>query len=91
MKRTGIVLMLVVSMFVAMMAISHAGLPAGCVKVRGQVTCTSFEGPGKNQAGVGTTTTEETQGNLENTSPEPQDLDSGSTCKPSKSKGRPCS
>lgn len=47
-----------------------APLPDNCTKVNGTVTCT--EGPGNNQAGVGTST--ETQGNTTNTSPEPQDL-----------------
>jgi hypothetical protein len=65
-------------------------LPDNCTKDKGTVTCTTFDGPGKNQAGVGTTTTNETQGNTSNTSPEPQDLQSGSSCKPPNSQGAPC-
>jgi hypothetical protein len=60
---------------------SAAPLPDNCTKVQGEVRC--FDGPGKNQGGVGTTT--ETQGNTSNTSPEPQDL--GSTCRPPQSEG----
>ena len=70
---------------------AHSGqLPDNCTKVKGTVTCTTFDGPGNNQAGVGTTTTNETQGNTSNTSPEPQDLESGTSCKPPKSQGAPC-
>lgn len=65
-------------------------LPDNCTKVKGTVTCTTFDGPGKNQAGVGTTTIDETQGNTTNISPEPQDLESSETCKPPTSKGTPC-
>jgi len=67
-----------------------APLPDNCTKDRGTVTCTTFEGPGNNQAGVGTTTSDETQGNTENTSPEPQDLESTSSCRPPSSQGAPC-
>ncbi len=43
-----------------------------------------------NQAGVGSTSTQQGQGNAENTSPEEQqDLESGCTAKPPKSKGAP--
>jgi hypothetical protein len=63
---------------------------ADCTKYRGTVTCTSFEGPGNNQGGVGTSSSTETQGNTSNTSPEPQDLQSSSSCNPSSSNGRPC-
>ncbi|MFI7482191.1 hypothetical protein ACH9EU_07210 [Kocuria sp. M1R5S2] len=66
-----------------------APLPDDCTKERGTVTCTTFEGPGKNQAGVGTTTTAETQGNTTNTSPEPQELDSTCETNPAKSQGAP--
>ena len=68
-----------------------APLPDNCTKEQGTVTCTTFDGPGNNQAGVGTTTKDETQGNTKNTSPEPQDLESTETCKPPKSQGAPCS
>jgi hypothetical protein len=67
-----------------------APLPDNCTKDQGQVNCTTFEGPGNNQAGVGTTTNTETQGNTKNTSPEPQDLDQTSSCKPPSSQGAPC-
>jgi hypothetical protein len=65
-------------------------LPANCTKVKGTVTCTTFEGPGNNQAGVGTTTFDQTQGNTTNKSPDPQDLQQGSSCKPPTSNGLPC-
>jgi hypothetical protein len=78
-------------------ALAIAAAPSGaapladnCTKQQGTVTCTTFEGPGNNQAGVGTTTSDETQGNTKNTSPEPQDLQSTQTCKPPKSQGAPC-
>jgi hypothetical protein len=69
---------------------SAAPLPDNCTKVQGQVTCTTFDGPGNNQAGVGVTTINETQGNTTNTSPEPQDLDQSSSCRPPSSQGTPC-
>ena len=70
---------------------SAAPLPSNCTKVQGTVTCTTFVGPGNNQAGVGTTTAAESQGNTTNLSPAPQDLTSTTTCKPPKSQGAPCS
>jgi uncharacterized protein (DUF697 family) len=66
-----------------------APLADSCTKDKGTVTCSTFEGPGKNQGGVGSTTTDETQGNTSNTSPEPQDLSSDCTTNPPKSKGAP--
>jgi len=72
---------------------SAGQLPSNCTKDKGTVTCTTFEGPGKNQGGVGTTTETETQGNTTNKSPEePQDLDDTETCRPPKSAvwGEPC-
>jgi hypothetical protein len=60
-----------------------APLPDNCTKINGTITCT--EGPGNNQAGVGTAT--ETQGNTTNTSPEPQDLTTTQT--PPKAQGSP--
>jgi hypothetical protein len=68
---------------------SAAPLPDNCTKDRGTVTCTTFQGPGKNQAGVGSTTTQQTKGNTKNTNPEPQDLQSGCTTNPPKSQGAP--
>jgi hypothetical protein len=65
-------------------------LPENCDREKGTVTCTTFEGPGKNQAGVGNTTTDETKGNTTNKNPEPQDLaDEECTQSPGKSKGAP--
>jgi hypothetical protein len=69
---------------------SAAPLPDNCTKVQGQVTCTTFDGPGMNRAGVGETTIVETQGNTTNVSPEPQDLDMSETCNPPTSQGTPC-
>lgn len=67
-------------------------LPDNCEKVKGTVTCTTFDGPGKNQGGVGTTTDTETQGNTTNTSPDPQELETTEKCKPPTSAvwGEPC-
>ena len=55
---------------------------SSCTKVKGQWVCTTFEGPGNNQAGVGTTTDTTTQGNQTNFSPEPQGTGTSSSCKP---------
>jgi hypothetical protein len=66
-----------------------APLPDNCERVQGTVTCTTFEGPGNNQAGVGSTETTETQGNTTNKSPEPQDLQDDCTVKPPTSQGAP--
>lgn len=71
------------------MSASAAPLPDNCTKTQGTVTCTTFDGPGKNQAGVGSTSVDETQGNTKNTSPEPQDLDSTCSSNPPKSQGAP--
>ena len=66
-------------------------LPDNCTKDKGTVTCTTFEGPGKNQGGVGETTVAETQGNTTNKSPEEsQDLEDSESCNPPSSNGRPC-
>jgi hypothetical protein len=67
-----------------------APLPDNCTKTQGTVTCSTFEGPGNNQAGVGETTVVETQGNTKNKSPEPQDLEDTESCNPPSSQGRPC-
>lgn len=66
-----------------------APLPDNCTKDKGTVTCSTFDGPGNNQGGVGTTTTEETQGNTTNKSPEPQDLTDDCSWSPPKSQGAP--
>jgi hypothetical protein len=82
-------------MAVSVFGMSGAGaapLPDNCTKVNGTVTCTTFDGPGNNQAGVGETVTDETQGNTKNKSPEEQqDLEGPiETCNPPSSQGRPC-
>ena len=65
-----------------------APLPSNCERVQGEVTCTTTEGPGKNQGGVGTTETTETQGNTKNKSPEEQqDLQDECAKKPPKAQG----
>ena len=51
-------------------------LPEGCEKVKGDVVC--FDGPGKNQGGVGETTN--FQGNATNDNPDPQI--EPNTCRP---------
>jgi hypothetical protein len=66
-----------------------APLPDNCTKDKGTVTCTTFTGPGKNQGGVGSTSSTQTQGNTTNTSPTPQDLQSSCTTWPAKSQGAP--
>ena len=71
-------------------AASAAPLPDNCTKTQGEVTCTTFEGPGNNQAGVGETTTTETQGNTTNKSPDPQELADDEFCNPPNSSGKPC-
>ena len=65
-----------------------APLPSNCTKDMGTVTCTTNEGPGKNQGGVGTTETTETQGNTKNKAPaEQQGLEDECTKKPPKAQG----
>ena len=67
-----------------------APLPENCDRVQGTVTCTTFDGPGNNQAGVGTTDETETQGNTKNKSPEePQDLTDECSWSPPNSQGAP--
>jgi hypothetical protein len=94
MKR--IILMLTVAaLMVAALTISSvsafaAPLPSNCERVNGTVTCTTFEGPGNNQAGVGTTSTSQGQGSPDNTSPAPQKLHGGTSCSPDSSNGKPC-
>jgi hypothetical protein len=66
-----------------------APLPDNCTKQQGTVTCSTFEGPGNNQAGVGTTETTQGQGNPENTSPEPQELEDTCNANPPSSQGQP--
>jgi hypothetical protein len=68
---------------------SAAPLADNCTRDQGTVTCTTFDGPGNNQGGVGSTSTDETQGNTTNTSPEPQDLSSDCSSSPPSSHGKP--
>jgi hypothetical protein len=88
-------IMLVVAALFAMSVVAPAALAApladNCTRTQGEVTCTTFEGPGNNQAGVGSTTTNETQGNTKNKSPEEQQDLSGPDCgtNPEKSQGAP--
>jgi hypothetical protein len=70
-------------------AVFAAPLPDNCTRDHGTVTCTTFDGPGNNQGGVGSTSTTQGKGNADNTSPEPQDLQSGCTYSPPKSQGAP--
>jgi hypothetical protein len=88
-RITNVVVAALLVMALAVPVAFAAPLPDNCDRVQGEVTCTTFEGPGNNQAGVGSTTTTETQGNTENVSPEPQDLDSACTTRPPSSQGAP--
>jgi hypothetical protein len=85
--------LLVVASLVALALLAStaiaAPLPDNCTKEQGTVTCSTFEGPGNNQAGVGTTTTTQGQGNPENTSPEPQELEDTCNANPPSSQGNP--
>jgi hypothetical protein len=92
MKRNLILLALTVVLLIGMFAVGGAApLPSGCTKVQGTVTCSTYvPSPANNQAGLGTTSVVETQGNTTNVSPVPQDLDTTSSCKPPKSQGTPC-
>ena len=65
-----------------------APLPDNCTMDQGTVTCETTTGPGKNQGGVGSTETTETQGNTTNKSPaESQDLQDDCEVSPPKSQG----
>jgi hypothetical protein len=90
-KRLSLVPLLVAGVIVVPLGSDAAPLASNCTKVQGTVTCTTFSGPGNNQAGVGTTTDTQTQGNTSNFSPAPQDPGTTSSCKPPKSQGSPCS
>lgn len=71
----------------SMVSAVAAPLADNCTRDQGTVTCTTSTSPGKNQGGVGSTSTTETQGNTTNTSPGPQDLQSGCNQSPEKSQG----
>jgi len=80
-----------VTLFVVGIPVAGAApLADNCTRTQGTVTCTEFEGPGKNQGGVGNETTDETQGNTTNKSPDPQEL-KGPDCSqsPESSQGNP--
>ncbi len=89
-RKLVLVPVLAAALAVVPMFSGAAQLPSNCTKTQGTVTCTTFSGPGNNQAGVGTTTSAETQGNTTNVSPTPQDLTTTTSCKPPKSQGAPC-
>jgi hypothetical protein len=95
MRRIAPMLVLAALVAVALLVLplfsGAAPLPSNCTKTQGTVTCSTFSGPGHNQAGVGTTTTTNTQGNTSNFSPAPQDPGTSTSCKPPKSNGTPCS
>jgi hypothetical protein len=89
-KRLALLPLLAAGLIVVPMGSDAAQLPSNCTKTQGTVNCTTFEGPGNNQAGVGTTTETQTQGNTSNFSPEPQEPGTSSSCNPPKSQGAPC-
>ena len=89
-RITTLVLAVLFAMSVMVPAAFAAPLPDNCTKSQGTVTCTTTEGPGKNQGGVGTTETVETQGNTKNKSPEEQQgLEDECTKRPPNSQGGP--
>ena len=90
-KRAAVLCGLVSALALIPVASSGAApLPDNCTKEKGTVVCTTFDGPGKNQGGVGTTTETTTQGNTSNFSPEPQGTGTDSSCNPPSSNGKPC-
>jgi hypothetical protein len=90
-KQAAVLCLLVFALALIPVASSGAApLPDNCTKEKGTVVCETFDGPGKNQAGVGTTTETTTQGNTSNFSPEPQDPGTDSSCNPPSSNGKPC-
>jgi hypothetical protein len=90
-KIAFLVLLGTLGLFVAfwVASTSAAPLPDNCTKDQGTVTCTDTSGPGNNPGVVGETTTTQGQGTPSNTSPEPQDLQSGCTQNPPKAQGGP--
>ena len=82
--------LLTASLFALPLLSNGAQLSSNCTKVKGTVVCSTFEGPGNNQAGVGETTVTQTQGNTTNFSPAPQEPGTTTSCKPPKSQGNPC-
>ena len=88
--KVKILLALVVGALAIPATSAGAALPENCERVQGTVTCTTTEGPGMNQGGVGTTETTETKGNATNKSPEePQDLEDACAKKPPNAQGDP--
>jgi hypothetical protein len=82
--------LLTVAVFALPLLSGAEPLPDNCTRTQGTVNCTTFEGPGNNQAGVGTTTETQTQGNTTNFSPAPQEPGTSTSCNPSTSNGKPC-
>jgi len=89
MRKTTLAILAAVLTVALAVPASAAPLPDNCERVNGTVTCTTFEGPGKNQAGVGNEDTTETKGNTTNKNPEPQDLQDECVQEPENSKGKP--
>jgi len=88
------VVLCVVAGALALIPVASSGaapLADNCDRVQGEVICTTFDGPGNNQAGVGETTVTETQGNTTNDKPLPQDDGKDAEfCNPPSSNGKPC-
>lgn len=91
MKKVAVLCVLVFSLALIPVASSGAApLPDNCDRDNGTVTCTTTEGPGNNQGGVGTTEEVETQGNTKNKSPEEQqDLTDECDKRPAGAQGDP--
>jgi hypothetical protein len=91
MKKVAVLCVLVFSLALIPVASSGAAqdLPEGCTKFKGTVTCTTTDGPGNNQGGVGTVETDETKGNTTNKNPEPQDLQEDCDKRPAGAQGDP--
>jgi hypothetical protein len=89
-RRATLLPLLVAGIMLVPLSSTGAPLPDNCTRVQGTVTCTTFEGPGNNQAGEGTTTETQTQGNTTNFSPAPQEPGTSTSCNPLTSQGRPC-
>jgi hypothetical protein len=89
-RRVVLLPVLAVGLAVVPLGSTATPLPDNCPKTQGTVNCTTFEGPGNNQAGVGTTTETQTQGNTTNFSPAPQEPGTSTSCNPPTSQGKPC-
>jgi len=88
--KAKILLALVVGALAIPATSAGAALPENCERVQGTVTCTTTEGPGNNQGGVGTEESIETKGNATNKSPEePQSLEDECSKRPANAQGDP--